>query len=191
RSVALTLRGSGRTLPSAAPSESKAQTTAAAGLAVGETPVEPEQDRTAAPGGLDTLCEEAPVVNEGPEVVEDRRRRPAPKAPKFLSDLDLTKASVQLSSFVDEKNPDGDMERYAVIAHWFKDNLGTVEITIDHIFTAYKVLGWQAQLPQDPGQTFRNLKSNKNWFDSGSSRGKYKINWNGETAVNKMGTPKS
>jgi hypothetical protein len=115
------------------------------------------------------------------------KRRPAPKAPRFLSDLDLTKTQVQLADFVREKNPDGDMEKYAVIAAWFKQCLSIEEVTIDHVFTAYKALGWHAQLPDDPSQTFRNLKSNKNWVDGGSKRGAYKINWNGESAVNKMG----
>ena len=82
------------------------------------------------------------------------------------------------------------MDRYAVIAVWFKRQFNTEEITIDHIFTAYKALGWQAKLPGDLSQTFRNLKSNKNWFDSGSKRGAYKVNWNGESAVNKMGAAK-
>jgi len=95
-----------------------------------------------------------------------------------------------LADFVQERSPDGDMDKYAVIAVWFKQQLGVDEITIDHIFTAYKALGWQAQLPDDPSQTFRNLKSNKNWVDTGSKRGAYKVNWNGEGAVNKMGAAK-
>jgi hypothetical protein len=118
------------------------------------------------------------------------KRRTAPKAPRFLSDLDLTKAGVQLADFAQERSPDGDMDKYAVIAVWFKQQLGVDEITIDHIFTAYGALGWQAQLPDDPSQTFRNLKSNKNWVDTGSKRGAYKVNWNGESAVNKMGAAK-
>ena len=118
------------------------------------------------------------------------KRRPAPKAPRFLNELDLTKATVQLADFVREKNPEGDMDKYAVIAVWFKQHLNTEEVSIDHIFTAYKALGWQAQLPTDLSQTFRNLKSNKNWLDSGSTRGAYKINWNGEGSVNKMGAVK-
>lgn len=136
------------------------------------------------------------VADKGPsEAITDlgadnRKRRPAPRAPKFLSDLDLTKASVQLNDFVQEKNPVGDMDRYAVIAVWFKQHFSMEEISIDEIFTAYRVLGWQAQLPDDPSQTFRNLKNSKNWFDSGSKRGSYKVNWNGESAVNKMGATK-
>ena len=83
------------------------------------------------------------------------------------------------------------MEKYAVIAAWFKEHLNIEEMSIDHVFTAYKSLGWQAQLPADPAQTFRNLKSNKHWFESGSQRGNYKINWNGLNAVHKMGATTS
>ena len=112
-------------------------------------------------------------VDETPETAvatgtDSPKRRPAPKAPKFLGELDLTKTSVQLRDFVEEKQPRGDMDRFAVIAAWFKQHLNIVELSIDHIFTSYKALGWQAELPDDLGQTFRNLKSNKNWFDSGS-----------------------
>ncbi len=132
----------------------------------------------------DQPAEEEATTGNGSE---RPRRRPAPRAPKFLSDLNLTTASVPLADFVKEKNPEGDMDKYAVIAAWFKDHFNTDEINVDHIFTAYRALGWQAQMPPDPSQTFRNLKNNKNWFDSGSKRGDYKINWNGADAVNKMG----
>ena len=137
----------------------------------------------------------AQPVDETPETAvatgtDSPKRRPAPKAPKFLGELDLTKSSVQLRDFVEEKQPRGDMDRFAVIAAWFKQHLNIEELSIDHIFTSYKALGWQAELPDDLGQTFRNLKSNKNWFDGGSKRGMYKLNWNGESAVNKMGVAK-
>ncbi len=156
-----------------------------AAAAVLETPIIEDQN-PAEPA--ETGAEEGPPSDVATGDEADRpRRRAAPKAPKFLSDLDLTKAPVQLTDFVQEKNPAGDMDKYAVIAVWFKQNLDTEEISVDHIFTAYKALGWQSQLPDNPSQTFRNLKSNKNWFDSGSKRGAYKINWNGENAVNKMG----
>ena len=127
------------------------------------------------------------VVDNG---VERPKRRPVPKAPKFLSDLNLTTAKVQLSDFVKEKNPTGDMDKYAVIAAGFNEYFSTEEVTIDHVFTAYNSLGWKAQMPEDPSQTFRNLKSSKNWVDSGSQRGAYKINWAGLNAVNKMGAAK-
>jgi len=74
-----------------------------------------------------------------------------------------------------------------VIAEWFKEHLATEEITTDHIFTAYKHLGWQSQLPPDPAQPLRDLKYKKHWLDSGATRGSYRVNWSGTNWVNKMG----
>jgi hypothetical protein len=125
--------------------------------------------------------------------VAERRPRAAPRAPKFLSELNLTTATMQLDDFVKEKKPDNDLDKYTVIAVWYKQHFNTEEISIDHIFTAYDNLGWRSQMPgPDPSQTLRNLKSTKkNWFVSGSKRGFYKVNWNGEDAVNKMGAAKT
>jgi hypothetical protein len=117
-----------------------------------------------------------------------RTKRRGSRAPKFLSDLDLKAASVQLSDFVKKKGPSGDGERYAVIMAWFKQQLKISEIGIDHIFTAYKTLGWQGQVPSDAGQAFRNLKSNKKWVEGGSKSGLYRLNSNGENSVNKLGS---
>jgi hypothetical protein len=187
KSFAMTLRGTGGTLPSRALAAAKPTGSPSTTAVIDELPAETENppDATAVEAANEDPFETA--LDEG---ADSRKRRPAPKAPKFLNDLDLTKAPVQLKDFVQEKNPGGDMDKYAVIAAWFKQHLSTEEIAIDHIFTAYKALGWQAQLPDNLSQTFRNLKSNKNWFDSGSKRGLYRINWNGESAVNKMGAAK-
>jgi len=124
--------------------------------------------------------------------VSERKQSPAPRAPKFLDELNLPTARVSLADFIKEKDPTSDSDKYAVIATWFKQHFDTEEISIDHIFTAYRALGWQAQLPgPDPSQTLRNLKNNKNWLVSGTKRGHYKVNWNGEDSVNKMGAAKS
>lgn len=123
--------------------------------------------------------------------VDEKKTRPAPRAPKFLAELNLTTASKPLKDFIEQKNADNDLDRYAVIAVWYKQHFNTEEVSIDHIFTAYDHLGWKAQLPApDPSQTLRNLKK-KNWLVQGSKRGFFKVNWNGEDAVNKMGPEKA
>jgi len=187
QSFAATLRKSGTTDPRLASIDPKPAAPTSAALDLDEP--EPQEEEPTAADAAETAVGEAGLGDLSQP--DDRPKRRAPKAPKFLSELDLTKASVQIGTFVGEKNPSGDMERYAVIAVWFKEYLTVGEITVDHVFTAYKALGWQAQLPPDPSQTFRNLKNNKNWFESGSTRGTYKVNWNGENAVNKMGAAKS
>lgn len=182
KSIANALAGKG----AAGPARTLPRSTAAPAAPVldsEEEPVSPDEVETEEDTVEEPVSEETSGEGQEPRP----RRRSAPKAPTFLSDLDLTKSSVQLADFVQQKNPGGDMERFAVIAFWFKEHMNLDEVTTDHIFTAYKTLGWQSQMPDDPGQTFRNLKSNKNWFDSGSKRGAYKINWNGINSVNKMG----
>jgi hypothetical protein len=150
----------------------------------GACPMAEAQER--ALGGLE---EEIESSAKGDSPLEDtkRARRRATRTPKFLNDLDLKAASVHLSDFVKKKSPSGDGERYAVIMAWFKQHLKISEIGIDHIFTAYKILGWQGQLPADVGQAFRNLKSNKKWVEAGSKSGLYRLNSSGENSVNKLG----
>jgi hypothetical protein len=107
-----------------------------------------------------------------------------------LSELNLTTAPIKLTDFVAEKgNPTETLDRYLVLAAWFKVHFGTEEITADHMFTAYRHLGWQSAMPNDPTQPLRDLKAKKNWFDKGG-KGAYKINWSGENTVSKMGASK-
>lgn len=143
---------------------------------------------------------ETPTASEAVEDIDDeqitdgaggKKPRPAPRAPKFLTELNLTTAGVSLQDFISQKNPDNDADKYSVIAVWFKQHFKTEEVSIDHIFTAYTALGWQAQIPgPDPSATLRYLKK-KNWMVSGTKRGFFKVNWNGEDTVNKMGTAKA
>jgi hypothetical protein len=102
-------------------------------------------------------------------------------------DRTLAAADITLEDYVGKKDPKDTQEKYIVIAEWFKEHLATEEITTDHIFTAYKHLGWQSQLPPDPAQPLRDLKYKKHWLDSGATRGSYRVNWSGTNWVNKMG----
>ena len=177
----------------AAPAPKLLKTTAAAVGASAEV-VDPkenqeefefEQETPSAPEvGVDDA--EAPTDGAG----RTQKPRRAPRAPEFLNELNLTTAKVSLKDFVNEKDPDSDVNKYAVIAVWYKQHLNIEEISIDHIFTAYDVLGWRAQLPgPDPSQTLRNLKNVKNWLTPGSKKGFFKVNWHCEDAVNKMNQP--
>jgi hypothetical protein len=135
---------------------------------------------------LEDNHEELEEEEENGEAPEGKpKKRSTPKAPKFLSEINLTTATVQLEDFVKEKDPSDSLAKYLVIAFWYKEYLKIEETTGDHIFTAYTHLKWQSQMPDDPMQPFRDGKSKKNWFDKGS-KGAYKINWNGINAVNKI-----
>jgi hypothetical protein len=113
------------------------------------------------------------------------RRRPAPRTPQILSDVDLTSGPVPLKQFVEQKSPKELLEKYTVIAAWFKTHRKLDDVTADHIYTCFKFLEWPS--PDDVGQPLRDLKSKKKWFDKGAGKGAYKINFIGINSVDKMG----
>ena len=51
------------------------------------------------------------------------RRKQVPKAPTFLSSLDLTTAPVSLQDFATAKNPTALNYKYLVVATWFKEQM--------------------------------------------------------------------
>ncbi len=113
------------------------------------------------------------------------RRKQVPKAPTFLSSLDLTTAPVSLQDFVTAKNPTALNDKYLVVATWFKEQMKTDEINIDHIFTAFRTLDWPT--PDDLAAIFRTLKHSKQYFDKGDSVGGYKVTFLATNYVAKMG----
>jgi len=120
--------------------------------------------------------DEAPPNGTGP------KRDYIFKAPNFLHDLDLRTADKPLSDFMAEKgNPTETMDRYIVIAVWFKDHMNTAEFKIDHIWTAYNALGWKAQFPANHSQPLRDLKKKK--FVTKEKGSDYKVGWLGEQHV--------
>jgi len=166
----------------ALPSSSKTKA-AAAVVAEGEQ-AEETKENTEDVDAVETDTELEEVSGDNGK----KKPRPAPRAPKFLSELNLTTASVKLVDFMATKgNPTSTLDKYLVIAEWFKEYMQLPEITQDHIFTAYDHLGWKAQVPGYPNQPLVDLR-NKNFLDKGDKRGGYKINWNGTSAVAKMGT---
>jgi hypothetical protein len=151
----------------------------------GGSPAEqPEEEEVIGPE-LDS--EDSEVADEPEEIAEGKpKKKYAPKAPKFLSEIDLSTATVPLEEFVKQKNPKDTFDKYAVIALWFKEQMKIEEVTVDHIYTAYCALDWKSQMPEHPTQTLHDLKNKKHWFDKGSAPRTFKLNWSGESAVNKM-----
>jgi len=96
-----------------------------------------------------------------------------PRQPKVL-DLDLKAGSTPLREYLDQKKPSTDNRKYLLIAAWMKANLNLDEVTIDHIYTAYRHMGWTSQ--KDVGAPLRSMKSQNGWFGKGKEKGAYAIN---------------
>ena len=143
-----------------------------------------ESDRPGSENVEATDSEEPSATNATPKAKRPRK----PKAPKLLSNLKLTDSSLPLSDFMKQKNPPDMMDKYAAVAVWLKEQFQITEVSIDHIFTAFKHLGIDSQLPTDIAKPLNNLTYNRKWFDKGKSPGTYTINWVGESEVGKMGS---
>jgi hypothetical protein len=97
-----------------------------------------------------------------------------PPTPEVLSDIDLNAGKVSLKDYMEQKSPPDTYERFVTIAVWYKENHNLGEVNADRIYTAYRFLDLPS--PNDVGQTLRNLKAKKKWFDKGDERGGYKVN---------------
>ena len=120
--------------------------------------------------------EETPSSTNGdaPEPTQrvPRYRKP-PKMPSMLNDLDVKSGDMPLDKYCQQKAPDSMFEKFAVIGGWFKLHRSVEEITVDHIFTCFPLVSWPR--PDDIPHTFRNIKSQKQWFDKGSKPKSWKL----------------
>ena len=184
RSIANALAGRtlpvepGRALPPGKPKDGTAAATIAREEEL-ETPEQelPEEDELES-------SEESADVDGSPKP----KRVVKIKAPSLLSNLKLTDAAVPLADFMKQRNPQVMLDKYAVVAVWMKEQFQITEISIDHIFTAFKHLGIESQLPTDVAKPLKNLTYTRKWFDRGEAEITYSINWLGESEVGKMGT---
>lgn len=109
--------------------------------------------------------EEVTLAPEAPR--QPRARKAAPK-PSVI-EIDTTSAP-PLSSLADPKSNHG---RYLLIAAWLHDHRNIEAVTVDHIYTCYRHLGWPTDI-LDFGQPLRELK-HKQYFTT-PERGQYAIN---------------
>jgi hypothetical protein len=122
---------------------------------------------------------EAEVVEEG-ETEEVPVERPktarapgVPRQPKVL-ELDFKVGTVPLRTYLDQKNPPSHSRKCLLIAAWLKANLSIDDMTMDHIYTAYRHMGWTS--PKDITSPVRGMKKQNGWFNKGKEEGSYAIN---------------
>jgi hypothetical protein len=184
KSLANALSGRTITAPPRALAAPKTKTAAAAVV---------DQEEIQFPPDVETE-ENAVAVEPVSEAESDDNRTDKPKRirklrkPIFLNSLKLSEAKVPLVDFMAQKNPATMMDKYAVVAVWLKEQFGIEEISIDHIFSAFKRLGQDSKLPTDVEKPLQNLTYNRHWFEKGKAENTFAIVWLGEDSVCKMGT---
>jgi hypothetical protein len=109
-------------------------------------------------------------------------RKPETTKVKVLDDVKLDDVKPTLKEFCAQKNPTSDQKKYLVIAFWFKEYKKIEEITVDHIHTAFRFMGWHT--PRAAAQPLRDMKSKMGWLSKGKEKGTYTVNHVGENEVN-------
>ena len=144
-----------------------------------------------------TEKEEAPVVAKSKmqhrEIVEDvgqasqvatkARKKTQQNTAQLLKDLDLSErngAEKSLKDFVGEKNPSSNVQKTAVFVYYLEKFMNVEEITIDHIFTCYKNMGYR--VPNNLQQNLTDTCSSKYGYISRKD-GKYSMTVLGDNYI--------
>lgn len=106
-----------------------------------------------------------------------------PTVPKVL-ELDLT-SGVPLESYTRDHPPKSEPDRALVVAAYFKEVRGEDAITVNHVYTCYRILKWPTT-SDDFAWPLRYLK--KQQLMTSPGRGQYAINGLGLSQVQKLGT---
>lgn len=125
---------------------------------------------------------------EAAVAVNTPRKPTPPKKPRSMTLLEIAfnDTSPTLKEFAAEKSPKTEMNKYLVIAYWYKNLKGIVDLSPDHFFTAYRHLQWP--VPADPAAPMRELRhKRRTQFSPGNTHGTSTINHVGEEIVLAMG----
>ena len=85
--------------------------------------------------------DEVERVEDVEEIVETDsprtgKARPKISNPKVLSDVDLTTGEMPFQTFAEQKGPPTkELQRYLLVAYWFKKYRDTPSVTQDHVYT--------------------------------------------------------
>ena len=172
----------GRTLPRGGAPTPPKRTLAGTTVDVEPEIETPEQEEKLEQEEVETAGDE----EEAGDAPAKPKKVPKPKAPKLLATPVLSEAKVPLADFMAQKGPTEMMDKYAVVAVWYKEQFQITEMNIDRIFTAFKHLGQESQLPTEIIKPLSNLAYNRKWFDKNKTPGNFTINWVGEDNVGKM-----
>jgi hypothetical protein len=127
---------------------------------------------------LDEIQEEIPMSSTKPK---KKRSYANPQ----VVEIDLKSGDMPFANYCKSKNPSNTVKKYIVCAAWLKEFRGEDEISINHIYTCFRVMSWGVQ--RDMGQPFRSGKK-LGYFDNGSKNGLWKINHIGLDKADKMGS---
>jgi hypothetical protein len=114
--------------------------------------------------------------------VNGTKRKGTPKSrPSIIKDLNLRpNGKKDFPSFVAEKQPADNYEKCTVAVYYLNQELGLESVSIDHVFTCYKALGWR--LPSSLHNSLALTSHRKGWLDTSDFKN-IKLTTHGENFV--------
>jgi hypothetical protein len=88
------------------------------------------------PEPVDALEEEEETETPGTEAPKSKRK---PKTPKVPTDINLSTATLPLADFMQQKNPTEMLDKYVVVAVWYRNQFKITDITIDRIWVLLSI----------------------------------------------------
>lgn len=122
------------------------------------------------------------VVPSKPKKTGAKKQQPMPEVVEFNIEGDGT----SFKDFAAEKKPESISDKCLVAVAWFKNHGGLEEVTANHVFTCFKLMGWTH--PASYNQLLSDLKRKAQTLSKGEGTGAYKINLAGTNVVNGMGS---
>ena len=117
-----------------------------------------------------TKNNESQSTNEVKVSTTKSKKRTLQASGQLLKDLDLSGTNKSLKDFINEKKPSSNVQKTATFVYYLQNILNINEITIDHIFTCYKFMGFR--IPNNLPQNLADTCSSKYGY-IGRKDGKY------------------
>jgi hypothetical protein len=88
--------------------------------------------------------------------------------PKVVKDLDLRpKGKTSFADFVKEKGPASNNDKTVVALYYLANELKISRVTRDHVFTAYREMGWK--IPNDFANSLQQTATKKRFLDTSNA----------------------
>ena len=118
------------------------------------------------------------------------RVRKPPKAIAAVKGIDW-ETDTSWKDYAAQKKPEGNPQRFVVVAGWFKKFRSVEVITPGHIVAAFDVMDWEK--PENIANTFAQLKQQRSGelFDKGEKTNEWVLSQRGVNLLDRLGKDKA
>jgi hypothetical protein len=131
---------------------------------IASSPVPPVEIESKGVNGVEAEEDDTEEATAASVRSERKARERKPVKREILKGVNLSEGEAPFDDFFKSKgSPTETSKRFMVIAAWFKLYSNESQVTVDHVYTAYRFISLNLDV-KDIGQVFRDLKS-QGWGD--------------------------